>query len=120
MTEPTAAAKTPKHQWTHAGDRVLLVKCLDAAGQGRGGFQYPRSGPVACPAALTGEGGTIEVGPEALGAVTAKDWSWRVRKGAVVAWRWEGVSGLLRADELALADGAVVEVSAGVIRGANP
>jgi hypothetical protein len=66
-------------------------------------------------AALTGEYGTIEVGANGLGAVTAESWNWRVRKGAVVAWRWDGRSGLLVADELGLADGALVHVKAGKV-----
>ena len=37
---------TPIHQWTHTGDKVLLVKCVGADGQSRGGFQWPKSGSV--------------------------------------------------------------------------
>jgi hypothetical protein len=42
----TTGQRTPKHQWTNGGDRVLLVKCCDAQGRGRNGFQYPKSGSV--------------------------------------------------------------------------
>lgn len=42
------AKTTPIHQWTHDGDRVLLVRC---GRDGYGGFVYPTSGPVCCPKA---------------------------------------------------------------------
>ena len=38
--------KTPIHQWTNGGNKVLLVKCVDKNGRGYGGFQWPKSGPV--------------------------------------------------------------------------
>ena len=40
---------TPAHQWTHDGDKVLLVKCVDANGTSHEGFQWPSSGPVESP-----------------------------------------------------------------------
>jgi hypothetical protein len=36
----------PIHQWTHKGDKVLLVKCVDRDGKGHKGFQWPKSGTV--------------------------------------------------------------------------
>ena len=44
--------KIPKHRWTHTGDRVWLVKCVQKGGLGHKGFAWPWSGPVACPKAL--------------------------------------------------------------------
>ena len=41
----------PVHQWTHDGDKVLLVKCVDQDGRGFGEFQWPQSGRVICPKA---------------------------------------------------------------------
>ena len=38
-------------------------------------------------ACLTGEYGILEIGPDAIGAVTAYRWYWRVQTGAVVVWR---------------------------------
>src|SRR5262245_27309265 len=37
---------TPIHQWTHDGNKVLLVKCVNANGTSREGFQWPKSGLV--------------------------------------------------------------------------
>jgi hypothetical protein len=33
--------KTPAHQWTHDGSRVLLLKCVSRDGKTHGGFQWP-------------------------------------------------------------------------------
>ena len=214
-------AVIPQHQWTHDGDRVLLVKCVDPDGKGHKGFQYPKSGQVkpdycstapdcksgglfgwpwginlgggkepdyrgiwlvlsappaqvvlcgdkakvaaATPddvdcevvyygdalgalirtmkgrvawiqhsargsasatgvsgiAALSGEYGSLVVTHQSLGAVTANEWTWVVRPGAVVACRWKDGDHwrhtLLVADDLGLADGAVVAVKNGAI-----
>ena len=250
-------AVIPQHQWTHDGDRVLLVKCVDPDGKGHKGFQYPKSGQVkpdycstapdcksgglfgwpwginlgggkepdyrgiwlvlsappaqvvlcgdkakvaaATPddvdcevvyygdalgalirtmkgrvawiqhsargsasatgvsgsasatgvsgsasatggsgsasatgesgsasatgergiAALSGEYGSLVVTHQSLGAVTANEWTWVVRPGAVVACRWKDGDhwqhALLVADNLGLADGAVVAVKNGAI-----
>ena len=72
-------------------------------------------------AALTGELGKIEVGPDALGAVTANEFWWIVRNGAVVACRWQDDKKkwhhlLLVADDLELEDGAEVYVINGNIQ----
>jgi hypothetical protein len=47
--EPSSApARTiPIHQWTHTGTKVRILKCVDEDGRGYGGFQWPKSGPVA-------------------------------------------------------------------------
>ena len=71
-------------------------------------------------AALAGNFGSIEVGPTALGAVTAQQWTWVVHPGAVVACRWADGAGawhsrLLEADAYAVEDGVEVNVSAGVV-----
>jgi hypothetical protein len=43
----TKTEVTPEiHQWTHDGDRVLLVKCINRDGTSYGGFRWPQSGPV--------------------------------------------------------------------------
>ena len=67
-------------------------------------------------AALTGELGTIEVGPNSLGAVTANVWYWRLRKGAVVICRWleKGVwkDKVLRTNRLGK-DGDVIQICNG-------
>ena len=34
------------HEYTHTGDRVLIVKCLNRDGTGYGGFKWPKQGPV--------------------------------------------------------------------------
>jgi hypothetical protein len=36
----------PVHQWTHDGDYVLIVKCINRDGTTYGGFVWPESGPV--------------------------------------------------------------------------
>ena len=36
----------PIHQWTHTGDRVLLVKCINRDGTSYNGFVWPKEGPV--------------------------------------------------------------------------
>jgi hypothetical protein len=41
--------KIPIHQWTHTGDKVLVLKCVGANMRGHGNFPYPQSGPVECP-----------------------------------------------------------------------
>ena len=48
MSSEVATEKTivPAHQWTHRGNRVLLVKCVERGGKSHGGFQWPQSGPV--------------------------------------------------------------------------
>jgi len=73
-------------------------------------------------ASLTGEDGVIEAGSEALGAVTAQSWTWRVRTGAVVCCRWQDDAGawhqrLLLADNLGLTDGSTVVVENGQLLG---
>ncbi len=45
----TEHAVTPVWQWTHDGDKVLLVKCVNKDGTSYGGFQWPESGPVEAP-----------------------------------------------------------------------
>ena len=47
MTETTDKISIPLHQWTHTGDHVLMVKCLNRDGTTHGGFRWPESGPVA-------------------------------------------------------------------------
>ena len=64
----------------------------------------------------------IEAGSEALGAVTAQSWTWRVRTGAVVCCRWQDDAGawhqrLLLADNLGLTDGSTVVVENGQLLG---
>ena len=39
----------PIHQWTHTGDKVLIVKCVEPGGKSYNGFQWPQSGPVENP-----------------------------------------------------------------------
>ena len=39
----------PIHQWTHDGDKVLLVKCVPKGGKSTNDFQWPKSGPVESP-----------------------------------------------------------------------
>jgi hypothetical protein len=48
MTErKTRTTKPPPiHQWTHDGNRVLMVKCVGRDGKSYGGFEWPKSGPV--------------------------------------------------------------------------
>ena len=46
QAEPTI---TPIHQWTHDGDRVLLVKCVSKGGKSHNDFQWPKSGEVVTP-----------------------------------------------------------------------
>ena len=48
MSTPTKTAieRTPIHQWTHLGSKVLLVKCVEKGGKSRNGFQWPKSGPI--------------------------------------------------------------------------
>ena len=69
-------------------------------------------------AALSGEKGTIRVEKDALGAVTAREWTWHVCAGSVVCCRWQDESGawkqlLLVADELGLNEGQIVQVKDG-------
>jgi len=44
--ETTETTTTPVHQWTHTGDRVLIIKCTAKGGISKNGFVYPRSGKV--------------------------------------------------------------------------
>ena len=51
MATKTTAKKITKkeiaiEQWTHDGDKVLLVKCINRDGTSHGGFVWPKSGPV--------------------------------------------------------------------------
>jgi len=39
----------PIHQWTHDGDKVLLVKYVPKGGKSTNDFQWPKSGPVESP-----------------------------------------------------------------------
>jgi hypothetical protein len=39
-------AHPPVHQWTHTGDRVLLVKIVNKDMTSYGGFVWPKAGPV--------------------------------------------------------------------------
>ncbi len=76
-------------------------------------------------ACITGEYSTIEVGPHSLGAATPEEFYWRVRPGAVVAFRWTEFDddgkptmshhGILVAEELKLTDGQLVLVRRGAI-----
>ena len=36
----------PIHQWTHDGEYVLIVKCINRDGTAHNGFVWPESGPV--------------------------------------------------------------------------
>ena len=45
-TPKTEIKDIPIHQWTHDGNRVLLVKCINRDGTSHGGFIWPKSGPV--------------------------------------------------------------------------
>ena len=227
---------TPIHQWTHDGDRVLLVKCVAKGGKSHNDFQWPQSGDVVTPnwspqpncesgglfgwpwglnlgegklpdyrgdwivfsakpesvvridgkakagpsaevvfygswhealqytlagrvawiqhatrgaancsgdyssastsgysssastsgycssassvgahsaAALTGERGTIEVGPQAAGVVTAESFRWIVHLGAVILHRWTTGHALLTTE--GLSEGQTVSVTNGII-----
>ena len=42
----TRKKQIPIHQWTHYGDKVLLVKCLNRDGTAYNGFIWPKEGPV--------------------------------------------------------------------------
>ena len=44
--KPPAPKHPPIHQWTHDGNKVLLVKCVNKDGTSHGDFQWPDSGPV--------------------------------------------------------------------------
>ncbi len=48
-SEPVEKEITPLAKWTHDGDKVLLVKCVDKGGISHGGFQWPKSGTVTTP-----------------------------------------------------------------------
>ena len=37
---------TPPHQWTHDGEHVLILKCVNADMTSHNGFVWPQSGPV--------------------------------------------------------------------------
>ena len=43
---PSSPAISPVHQWTHKGNRVLVMKCTEPGGKAHKGFQYPTSGKV--------------------------------------------------------------------------
>ena len=58
MTDPV-----PVHQFTHDGDKVLLLRCCNSDGTSFGGYQWP------------------EVGE------TSDRWYWRIRSGAFVSVR---------------------------------
>ena len=65
-------------------------------------------------ASLSGKLGQIEVGPHALGAVTANEWYWVVNKGSVVACRWSVDDvwhhRLLLGDDQDVEDGTIIKV----------
>src|SRR5437870_2908397 len=46
MSTKTKTIHPPVHQWTHTGDRVLLIKCLNRDGTTHNGFVWPKEGPV--------------------------------------------------------------------------
>ena len=48
MTEQQTAI-VPACKWTHDGDRVLILKCINADGTSYNGFQWPESGSVMAP-----------------------------------------------------------------------
>jgi len=45
----TKANPIPKHQWTHIGDKVLVVRQCAHDGSSSHDFIWPKSGPVTCP-----------------------------------------------------------------------
>ena len=45
----TKAKVIPKHQWTHTGDKVLVVRQCAHDGSSSHDFVWPKSGPVTCP-----------------------------------------------------------------------
>jgi hypothetical protein len=49
MSENVACSYTPIHQWTHDGDEVLIVKCVQPGGESSRGFVWPKSGEVTTP-----------------------------------------------------------------------
>ncbi|MFA4944864.1 MAG: hypothetical protein WC789_09220 [Lentisphaeria bacterium] len=73
----------PIHQWTHTGDKVLVLKCVGADMRGHGGFPYPASGPVECPAEWRAEWGGEKPGQWRGG------WTPDTRCGAGLhGWAW--------------------------------
>ena len=46
MTQEKERIIPPIHQWTHDGERVLLVKCVENDMTTYGGFVWPKAGPV--------------------------------------------------------------------------
>jgi hypothetical protein len=67
-------------------------------------------------AGLTGEYGTIEIGPNAAGVCTAEEFTWIFRKGAVLLYRWKGGHKTFVADELNYEDGQKLQIVKGEIR----
>ena len=48
-TKDTAQAKIPVHQWTHDGNKVLVVRQCAHDGSSSHGFVWPKIGSVECP-----------------------------------------------------------------------
>src|SRR5204862_300280 len=71
--------------WRGAASATGWRGAASATGE-RGAASATGESGAAC---LTGEFGKIEVGEHALGALTAREWYWLVRAGAVVACRWQ-------------------------------
>lgn len=69
----------PLHLWTHNGNKVLYVKCVDKGGKGYGGFQWPRSGKIQCPRAKANR--------EAAAKVTG-DVNIDCSSGGTFGWPW--------------------------------
>ena len=93
MSDP----KTPLHQWTHKGDKVLVLKCVSATMRGHGNFPYPESGTVECPGEWLKEWGgekpenwRPEWEPDQKCGGGLHGWAWGVGRGgrgwAGAAW----------------------------------
>ena len=68
----------PVHQWTHDGDKVLLIKCINADGTSgpKNEFIWPKSGPVKSPqwdGKPTCDGGGLFGWPWGIGIGSGKD-----------------------------------------------
>ena len=64
------------HQWTHTGDRVLIVRCCDKDGKSHNGFQWPKAGkvyPEYCKPDTSCESGGLFGWPWGVGLGIGKD-----------------------------------------------